>query len=146
MKTVQYDLSRLDSQASINAVGHSLVFADEINGNYDSASTTYFIQVTSGVESESISGAVVIADDSQSETAYDITSGKFVRGNVIAVLCPLDEARTDLRDFTTYKTGLTNDLHIGVCSTTQSQDYTPNIVANGRPILMMTPEQISSLK
>jgi hypothetical protein len=36
-------------------------------------------------------------------------------------------------------------LHVGVCNTTQSQDYTPEIIANGRVIKMMTPSQVESL-
>ena len=141
------------SQAKFDEFSHSLIFADSIQcvmgATPQAAGNGRSIIVTSSVES---SGAAtgddyhLLADDSQSETAIDIATGKFVEGNLIAVLCTTSEAQEDMRNFVTYLAS-TGDihLHIGVCNTTQSQDYTPGIVANNRVIKMMTPQQVKSL-
>jgi hypothetical protein len=103
--------------------------------------------VTSGVESSDIgTDYLLLADDSQSEVSVDISSGKFVEGNLIAALCPTSEAQSDLRDFMTfYATTGDIHLHVGVCNTTQSQDYTPAIIENSRVIKMISPAQVESL-
>lgn len=141
------------TQAAFDGIAHSLLFADSINPvgfqTPDAGALGNSIVVTSGVESDGSSLAsnyLVLADDSQSETAIDIATGKFVDGNLIAVLCTTSEAQEDMRNFVTY-IATTGDihLHIGVCNTTQSQDYTPGIVANNRVIKMMTPSQVQSL-
>jgi hypothetical protein len=88
----------------------------------------------------------LLADDSQSEISVDISSGKFVEGNLIAVWATVSEAQSDMRDFMTfYATSGDIHLHVGVCNTTQSQDYTPDIVANNRAVKMLTPSQVVSL-
>jgi len=112
-------------------------------GNPDANS----IVVTSGVESSDYgAGYQLLADDSQSEVSVDISSGKFVEGNLIAVMCPTSEAQSDLRDFMTfYASSGDIHLHVGVCNTTQSQDYTPAIVENSRVIKMVSPAQVLSL-
>jgi hypothetical protein len=144
----------LDSptQAQFDNWAHSLLFADSIVPGYyyDASDTTSnkMIVVTSGVDSNEgqANSYYVLADDSQSEVSIDISTGKFVEGNLIAVWCPTSEAQSDLRDFMTfYATSGDIHLHVGVCNTTQSQDYTPDIIANSRVLKMLTPTQVQSL-
>lgn len=139
------------SQAEFDNVAHSLLFAETILPVFtqaESGTNTKGIVVTSGVESAPTSDSTyeLLADDSQSEVSVDISAGKFVEGNLIAVLCPTSEAQSDLRDFMTfYATAGDVHLHVGVCNTTQSQDYTPNIIANSRVIKMVSPAQVRTL-
>lgn len=139
------------TQAQFDKVAHSLLFADSINAVFtqtEGGSNTHNIIVTSGVESEEINAGTyqLLADDSQSEVSVDVSSGKFVEGNLIAVLCPTSEAQSDLRDFMTfYATSGDIHLHVGVCNTTQSQDYTPAIIENSRVLKMVSPAQVESL-
>jgi hypothetical protein len=149
-KTYQIEVVGTYTQTQFDDFAHSLLFADSIQpiyvgtaGNPDGLS----IVVTSNVESiDGGSHYVTLADDSQSELSIDVATGKFVAGNLIAVLCPTSEAQSDMRDFVTYyATSGDIHLHIGVCNTTQSQDYTPDIISNSRVIKMMTPEQVKSL-
>ena len=144
----------LDSptQAQFDNWAHSLLFADTIVPGfyYDASDSTSnnMIVVTSGVESSegAANSYKLLADDSQSEVSVDISSGKFVEGNLIAVWCPTSEAQSDLRDFMTfYATSGDIHLHVGVCNTTQSQDYTPAIIENSRVIKMVSPAQVQSL-
>jgi hypothetical protein len=136
------------TQAEFDKIAHSLMFADlispVINGTGDDSLQ---IVVTSPVESEALaSNYVILADDSQSETSIDISSGKFVEGNVVAVVCPTSEAQSDLRNFMTfYDSNGNNHWHLGVANTTQSQDYTPDLITQNRVIKMLTPAQIQSL-
>ena len=149
-KVYQLEVLGTYTQANFDQFAHSLLFADAIQpvgtttlgGN-----TGLSIIVTSSVESEDFgSDYVLLADDSQSETAIDIATGKFVDGNLIAVLATTAEAQEDMRNFVTYLASSGDiHLHIGLCNTTQSQDYTPGIVANNRVIKMMTPSQVQSL-
>ena len=140
------------SQPEFDNVAHSLLFADQIQAVYtrtEGDANTKGIIVTSGVESTvGTIGAYyeLLADDSQSEVSVDVSSGKFVEGNLIAVLCPTSEAQSDLRDFMTfYATSGDVHLHVGICNTTQSQDYTPAIIANSRVIKMISPAQVLTL-
>jgi len=140
------------SQAQFDEFSHSLLFADSINPLYTQAeagTNAKAIVVTSAVESTGTALASeyeLLADDSQSEVSVDISAGKFVEGNLIAVLCPTSEAQSDLRDFMTfYATSGDIHLHVGVCNTTQSQDYTPAIIENSRVIKMISPAQVLSL-
>ena len=150
-KVYQLEVQGNYTQANFDAVAHSLLFADSIacvRGQDGGGVAGRNIVVTSGVESVAFdsSNYVLLADDSQSETAIDIATGKFVDGNLIAVLCTTAEAQEDMRNFVTYlATSGDIHLHIGLCNTTQSQDYTPGIVANNRVIKMMTPSQVQSL-
>lgn len=139
------------TQAQFDNVAHSLLFADSIVPVFtqtEGGTNSKNIVVTSGVESEAATanGYELLADDSQSEVSVDISSGKFVEGNLIAVLCPTSEAQSDLRDFMTFYSN-TGDihLHVGVCNTTQSQDYTPAIIENSRVIKMISPAQVLTL-
>ena len=148
-----YQLVTLGSytQAQFDDVAHSLLFADSIVPVFtqtESGTNNRNIIVTSGVESTNFlsSAYELLADDSQSEVSVDISSGKFVEGNLIAVLCPTSEAQSDLRDFMTfYATSGDIHLHVGVCNTTQSQDYTPAIISNSRVIKMISPAQVLTL-
>lgn len=149
-----YQLSVLGTytQAQFDYFSHSLLFADTINPvqtQTEGGTNNNNIVVTSGVESDGASMASyyeLLADDSQSEVSVDISSGKFVEGNLIAVLCPTAEAQSDLRDFMTfYATSGDIHLHVGICNTTQSQDYTPAIIENSRVIKMVSPQQVISL-
>lgn len=140
------------TQTEFDSFAHSLLFAEQINcvvGQDTAGNRGNNIVVTSGVESISTGISAnyqVLADDSQSEVSIDISTGKFVEGNLIAVICPTSEAQSDMRDFMTfYATTGDLHLHVGVCNTTQSQDYTPDIVANSRPIKMLTPTQVRGL-
>ena len=140
------------NQASFDEFAHSLLFADSIQPVYtqtEAGTNNKAIVITSGVESSGTSlptNYELLADDSQSEVSVDISSGKFVEGNLIAVLCPTSEAQSDLRDFMTfYATSGDIHLHVGVCNTTQSQDYTPAIIENSRVLKMISPAQVESL-
>lgn len=149
-KVYQLDILGTFTQAQFDNVAHSLIFADKINCASSGVGNTAenSIMVTSGVESTVVTPETYAlkADDSQSEISVDVSSGKFVEGNLIAVLCPTSEAQSDLRDFMTfYATSGDIHLHVGVCNTTQSQDYTPAIIENSRVLKMVSPAQVESL-
>ena len=151
-KVYQLEVAGDYSQAKFDEWSHSLLFAETIACSYDAAQGNpdgNSIVVTSGVESiGTLTGTqyALLADDSQSEVSVDISSGKFVEGNLIAVLCPTAEAQSDLRDFMTfYATSGDIHLHVGVCNTTQSQDYTPAIIENSRVLKMVSTAQVESL-
>jgi hypothetical protein len=139
------------TQAVFDTYAHSLLFADQINPvagkTPEAGSAGKSIIVTSGVESSAANADYeLLADDSQSEVSIDISTGKFVDGNLIAVWATNSEAQSDLRDFMSFfaETGDVH-LHVGVCNTTQSQDYTPAIIENSRVIKMLSPAQVNSL-
>jgi hypothetical protein len=149
-KVYQLEVLGNFNQAVFDDFAHSLLFAESIQPvgmSTADAGAGKSIIVTSGVESASTdANYVVLADDSQSEISVDISTGKFVEGNLIAVLCPTSEAQSDLRDFMTfYATTGDIHLHVGVCNTTQSQDYTPAIIENSRVLKMVSPAQVISL-
>ena len=119
-KVYQLEVLGSYTQTQFDDVAHSLLFADAIQAIYVSTpdgAGGKSIVVTSGVESAQFSSDYqLIADDSQSEVSVDISSGKFVEGNLIAVLCPTSEAQSDLRDFMTfYATSGDIHLHVGIC-------------------------------
>lgn len=149
-KVYQLEVRGDYNQAAFDPFAHSLLFADSIQPVFtqtEGGLNTPNIIVTSNVESSGPAGDYeLLADDSQSEVSIDISTGKFVEGNLIAVLCPTSEAQSDLRDFMTFY-AVSGDvhLHVGVCNTTQSQDYTPDIIANSRVIKMLTPAQVQTL-
>lgn len=149
-KVYQMEVLGTYTQATFDDVAHSLMFAESIQAtfaNIPDSNAGNSIIVTSGVESTDFgSDYILLADDSQSEVSVDISTGKFVEGNLIAVLCPTAEAQSDLRDFMTfYATSGDIHLHVGVCNTTQSQDYTPAIIENSRVLKMVSPAQVISL-
>ena len=140
------------SQANFDHFAHSLLFADSITPVYtqtEAGTNTKNILVTSSVDSSdtgNTAGYELLADDSRSEAALTVSSGKFVDGNLIAVLCTSAEAQADMRNYMTFfATSGDIHLHVGVCNTTQSQDYTPDIIANSRVIKMVTPAQVKNL-
>jgi len=150
----QFQVSGVTSQAEVTAIGNSILFADAINPWYGqtepAGATLNHLIVTSNVDIDtsalSASYYEILADDSQSELSIDISTGKFVEGNLICGYAPLTEVQTDVRDFVAYKQNGTDVVWFkGVCSTTQSQDYTPDLVANSRPIHMLTPAQVASI-
>jgi len=152
-KVYQLEVLGNYTQAKFDEWSHSLLFADAItataNGTPAVAGSAKSIIVTSGVDSSgSTTGSdyVLLADDSRSEASITISTGKFVEGNLIAVLCPSAEAQADMRNYMTFF-ATTGDihLHIGLCNTTQSQDYTPDIIGNNRVIKMVTPAQVKNL-
>lgn len=149
-KVYQLEVRGDYNQATFDPFAHSLLFAENIQPVFtqtEGGTNTPNIIVTSNVESSGPVGDYeLLADDSQSEVSVDISTGKFVEGNLIAVLCPTSEAQSDLRDFMTFY-AVSGDvhLHVGVCNTTQSQDYTPDIIANSRVIKMLSPAQVESL-
>ena len=139
------------TQAQFDNVAHSLLFADSITPVFtqtEAGTNSKNVVVTSAVDSSAtVSGSYeLLADDSRSEAALTVSSGKFVDGNLITVLCTTAEAQADMRNYMTFF-ATTGDihLHVGVCNTTQSQDYTPDIIANSRVIKMVTPAQVKNL-
>ena len=150
----QFNLASVNTQAEVTAIGNSVLFADAIEPRYSIAESgtnpINILTVTSNVDIDtSALGAAdyeILADDSQSELSIDISTGKFVEGNLICGYAPLTSVQTDVRDFVAYKqNGSDNVWFKGVCSTTQSQDYTPDLVANSNPIHMLTPAQVASI-
>lgn len=150
----QFVLSNVTTQAEITAVGNSILFADAIQplfaASEPSGNLVNLMLVTSNVDIDTSALAAgdfeILADDSQSELSIDISTGKYVEGNLICGYAPLTEVQTDVRDFVAYKEfGTDNVWFKGVCSTTQSQDYTPDLVANSRSIHMLTPAQVASI-
>ena len=140
------------TQAKFDDWAHSLLFADAITATAvgtPSGGAGNSIIVTSSVDSSGTATGgdyVLLADDSRSEAAITISTGKFVEGNLIAVLCPSAEAQADMRNYMTFfATSGDIHLHVGLCNTTQSQDYTPDIIANSRVIKMVTPAQVKNL-
>lgn len=140
------------TQAKFDEWSHSLLFADSITATSSATpggASGNSIIVTSGVDSSGTATGTdydLLADDSRSEAAITISTGKFVEGNLIAVLCPSAEAQADMRNYMTFFASSGEiHLHIGLCNTTQSQDYTPDIIANNRVIKMVTPAQVKNL-
>jgi len=150
----QFALGYLDTQAEVTAIGNSILFADSIQPMYTTGdpggALLNNLVVTSNVDIDqtalSAANFEILADDSQSELSIDISTGKFVEGNLICGYAPLTSVQTDVRDFVAYKQNGTDNVWFkGVCSTTQSQDYTPDLVANSNPIHMLTPAQVASI-
>lgn len=150
-KVYQLEVKGTYSQANFDEWSHSLLFADSITPLADSTPSAggKSIIVTSSVDSSNAGTGVdyaLLADDSRSEAAITVSTGKFVEGNLIAVLCPSAEAQADMRNYMTFFASSGDiHLHIGLCNTTQSQDYTPDIIANNRVIKMITPAQVKNL-
>lgn len=153
----QFEVGNLNTQAEVTAIGNSILFADSILPmrvhGMDAAGEGSLNQlvVTSNVDIDTSALTAadyeILADDSQSELSIDISTGKFVEGNLICGYAPLTSVQTDVRDFVAYKqNGSDNVWFKGVCSTTQSQDYTPDLVANSNPIHMLTPAQVASIR
>lgn len=150
-KVYQLEVLGTYNQAKFDEWSHSILFADSITAVADSTPSAggKSIIVTSSVDSSGTTTGVdyaLLADDSRSEAAITVSTGKFVEGNLIAVLCPSAEAQADMRNYMTfYASSGDIHLHVGLCNTTQSQDYTPDIIANSRVIKMVTPAQVKNL-
>ena len=151
-KVYQLEVLGTYTQAKFNEYSHSLLFATAITPvamTTPDAAGGKSIIVTSDVDSSNaLTGTdyVLLGNDSRSELTVEQSSGKFVDGNMIAVLCTLSEAQSDLRNYMTFFAGSGDiHLHVGICNTTQSQDYTPDIIANSRVIKMVTPAQVKNL-
>lgn len=150
-KVYQLEVLGSYTQAMFDEWSHSLLFADSITATASStpSGSGNSIIVTSTVDSSGVVSTTnydLLADDSRSEAAITVSTGKFVEGNLIAVLCPSAEAQADMRNYMTfYATTGDIHLHVGLCNTTQSQDYTPDIIANNRVIKMVTPAQVKNL-
>ena len=151
-KVYQLEVLGTYTQAKFDEWSHSLLFADSITASNASIPDVIggkSIIVTSSVDSSNALTGVdysLLADDSRSEAAITVSTGKFVEGNLIAVLCPSAEAQADMRNYMTfYASSGDVHLHVGLCNTTQSQDYTPDIIANNRVIKMITPAQVKNL-
>ena len=152
----QFAVNANTTQAEITALGNSILFADSIQPMYvqtepSGSAFRNVLLVTSNVDIDTTAldsnDFEILADDSQSELSIDISTGKFVEGNLICGYAPLTQVQTDVRDFVAYKqNGSDNVWFKGVCSTTQSQDYTPDLVANSQPIHMLTPAQVASIR
>ena len=151
-KVYQVEVEGAWTQANFDGFSHSLLFADSIQPVYNGSGgnpDSKCIVVTSGIDSDNgglTATYMLLADDSRSEASIQVSTGKFVEGNLIAVMCPSSEAQSDLRNYMTFY-AVSGDihLHIGICNTTQSQDYTPDIIANSRVLKMITPAQVKNL-
>ena len=154
--TWQFKIGRVTSKAKVSAVANSFLFADSIipiyaqtEGTADNAEALAI--VTSNVTIDegplSLTDYEILADDSDSEVSVDISTGKFVEGNLICGYALYTEVQNDVRNFVTYKINGSDFVWFkGICSTTQSQDYTPLMLTNNRAIHMLTPEQVASVQ
>ena len=146
-KVVQLEVKTY-TQSEFNEFGHAFLLADSIipfryapTGD-PAVNSKLDLLITTDVESN----VTVNADDSASEVAIDISTGKWVSGNLVCGIAPLQDIRNDVRDFVTYQIG--NDdsyLFKGVANTTQSQDYVPDILASTNVLLQLTPDQVKNL-
>ena len=79
------------NQPTFDEFAHSLLFADSITPvavNVPEGAAGNSIVVTSGVDSSAPNADYkLLANDSRSEAAREVSTGKFVEGNMIAVLC-----------------------------------------------------------
>ena len=141
-KITQLDLNAAFTQAQVDTWGHSLLFAEQITPYFDG--TRNQLIITSEVENTL---STVLADDAASEVSIDVRTGKFVKGNRIMGVARISDVQSDVSDYVSYLIpGNDKVVFTGICSTTQSQDYTPNIIASNNPIIMLTPEQVQSLE
>jgi hypothetical protein len=147
-KVVQLEVKSY-TQTEWNGFGHSFLLADAIipfryalSGDPSEPSRMDLL-ITTDIESDI---TLVNCDDSASEVAIDISTGKWVMGNLVCGIAPLQDIRNDVRDFVTYQIG-TSDSYLfkGVANTTQSQDYVPDILADSNVLLQLTPDQVKTL-
>ena len=107
----QFSLAQMNTQAEVTAIGNSVLFADSIIPYYaesepGTSTNRNVLIVTSNVDIDaaSLDATIfeILADDSQSELSIDISTGKFVEGNLICGYAPLTSVQTDVRDFVAY--------------------------------------------
>ena len=153
-QTYQFDnVSGNNTAANVSALGAQILFADQIlvtTDTNETGVTTHRLQSTSRFalgDGASLTGGILLADDSAVETQFEQSVGKFVDGNLIFGYAPLTEVKSDVRNYIFYPvTGdATTGFFTGVCNTTQSQDYTPALVSNSRNLLMISADQARSL-
>lgn len=142
------NVSGNNTAANVSALGAQFLFADQVTCRLDT--DTHKLQTTSRFalgDGASLTGGILLADDSAVETQFEQSVGKFVDGNLIFGYAPLTEIKSDVRNYIFYPaTGSTTEgFFTGVCNSTQSQDYTPALVSNSRNILMISAEQAASL-
>ena len=148
-QTIQFAaVSGNGTSANISALGATLLFADNINAIQTNDSN--ILNVTSRFalgDGVSLAGYSLVADDAASEIQFEQSVGKFVDGNLICGYAPLTEIKSDIRDYIYYPSHdvAGSGFFTGVCNSTQTQDYTPALVANSRPILMISPQQAATL-
>jgi len=137
------------TSAFVSAIGSVLLFADSTIVEAPEGDGPNRIKVTSRfAPGDGASSAVtLLADDSETEYQFEQSVGKFVEGNLISGFAPLTEIKSDVRNYIFYPTvaDSTEGFFTGICNSTQSQDYTPALVANSRPILMISPAQALTL-
>lgn len=138
-KTVNIALSNF-TQANLDAFGTALLFASDVDVYING--TARALSITSNVESNY---GDVVADDSASEFAIDVRTGKAVKGNRVVGRTTLANIQSDISDYVAYQIARdgTEYLYTGTVSSTQSQDYTPAFLSG--PHIMLTPEQVQSL-
>lgn len=148
-QTYEFDnVSANNTAANIDALGPQFLFADQVAVRHEV--DTNILQTTSRFalgDGSSLTGGVLIADDSAAETQFEQSVGKFVDGNLIFGFAPLTEIKNDIRNYIFYPTtgDATQGIFTGICNSTQSQDYTPLIVSNSRNIYMISAEQAAAL-
>lgn len=148
-QTYEFDnVSANNTASNISALGAQVLFADQVTVRLDT--DTKKLQTTSRFalgDGASLTGGILLADDSAVETQFEQSVGKFVDGNLIFGYAPLTEIKADVRNYIFYSaTGSTTEgFFTGVCNTTQSQDYTPALVSNSRNLLMISADQARSL-
>ena len=148
-QTYEFDnITGNNTGANISALGAQFLFADQVACRHEV--DTNILQTTSRFalgDGSSLTGGVLIADDSAVETQFEQSVGKFVDGNLIFGFAPLTEIKSDVRNYIFYPTtgDATQGFFTGVCNSTQSQDYTPALVSQSRNILMISAEQAASL-
>jgi hypothetical protein len=135
--------------AFISGIGATLLFADSTIVEAPESDGPNRIKVTSrfAAGDAATSDVTLLADDAETELQFEQSTGKFVDGNLIAGFAPLTEIKNDVRNYIFYPTvaDSTEGVFTGICNSTQSQDYTPALVANSRPILMISPAQALTL-
>ena len=142
------NISANNTATNISALGAQVLFADQVSVRLDTDIKK--LQTTSRFalgDGASLTGGVLLADDSAVETQFEQSVGKFTDGNLIFGYAPLTEIKSDVRDYIFYPTTGSSDtgFFTGVCNTTQDQSYTPALVSNSRNLLMISAEQASSL-
>jgi len=143
-----YNEGANNTAANISALGATILFADQVSVRLTDDKKV--LQSTSRFalgDGSTLTGYQLLADDSAVETQFEQSVGKFVDGNLIFGYAPLTEIKSDVRNYIFYSTtgSATEGFFTGVCNSTQSQDYTPDLVSNSRNILMISAEQAASL-
>ena len=151
-KTFTIEVAGIASLTEVTEMGPAMLFADSIIPTFhqtDDGTSRNDLIVTTNFEPDfsSIAAAEyqMLADDSQSEIAYDQSVGKFVEGNLIFGVATKAQVQADVRDYIFYElNGSDLGLFKGVCNSTQSQDYTPALVSANKNY-MVSAAQVKAL-